>query len=83
VRKLLKLFVANFMPENIHKTITLASGFWGRCYDHNFSRFLPILATKMGVFLNKQCYNQMFAKTSRSPAKKRQFFAPDFLAKIF
>jgi hypothetical protein len=34
---------------------------WGRCYDHNFLRFLPIFVEKIGVFLKKQCYDQMFA----------------------
>jgi hypothetical protein len=25
---------------------------WGRCYDHNFLRFLPIFGTKLAFFLN-------------------------------
>jgi hypothetical protein len=24
---------------------------WGRCYEHNFLRFLPIFCVKIGVFL--------------------------------
>jgi hypothetical protein len=33
-------------------------GSWGRCYDHNFLRFLTIFGEKIGVFLKKQCYDQ-------------------------
>jgi hypothetical protein len=28
---------------------------WGRCYDHNFLRFLAIFGEKNGVFLKNQC----------------------------
>jgi hypothetical protein len=34
---------------------------WGRCYDHNFQRFLPIFGEKFGAVLKKQCYDQNFA----------------------
>jgi hypothetical protein len=34
---------------------------WGRCYDHNFLRFLPTFSEKIGAFLKKQCYEQNFA----------------------
>jgi hypothetical protein len=34
---------------------------WGRCYDHNFLRFLTIFGEKIGVFLENQCYDQNFA----------------------
>jgi hypothetical protein len=34
---------------------------WGRCYDHNFLRFLPIFREKIGVFLKNQCYDRNFA----------------------
>jgi hypothetical protein len=33
----------------------------GRCYDHNFLRFLTIFGEKIGVFLKNQCYDQNFA----------------------
>jgi hypothetical protein len=33
----------------------------GRCYDHNFLRFLAIFDEKIGVFLKNQCYDQIFA----------------------
>jgi hypothetical protein len=36
----------------------------GRCYDHNFLRFLPIFSEKIGIFLKNQCYDNFFAKTS-------------------
>jgi hypothetical protein len=32
----------------------------GRCYDHNFRRFLPIFGEKFGAFLKNQCYDQNF-----------------------
>jgi hypothetical protein len=32
----------------------------GRCYDHNFLRFLPIFGEKIGVFLKNQCYDNFF-----------------------
>jgi hypothetical protein len=35
---------------------------WGRCYDHNFLRILPIFGEKIGVFLKNQCYDQFFGK---------------------
>jgi hypothetical protein len=47
---------------------------WGRCYDHNFLRFLPIFGEKNGVFLKNQCYDNIFAKNSSSLSKKRRFF---------
>jgi hypothetical protein len=34
---------------------------WGRCYDHNFLRFLTIFGETIGVFLENQCYDQDFA----------------------
>jgi hypothetical protein len=33
----------------------------GRCYDHNFLRFLTIFGEKIGVFLINQSYDQFFA----------------------
>jgi hypothetical protein len=35
-------------------------------YDHNFRRFWPIFGDKIGVFLKKHCYDQIFARTSCS-----------------
>jgi hypothetical protein len=32
----------------------------GRCYDHNFLRFLTIFGEKIGVFLKNQWYDQIF-----------------------
>jgi hypothetical protein len=34
----------------------------GRCYDHNFLRFLTIFGEKIGVFLKNQCYDHNFCK---------------------
>jgi hypothetical protein len=34
----------------------------GRCYDHNFQRFLPIFGEKIGVFLKKQSYDHNFQR---------------------
>jgi hypothetical protein len=52
--------------------------FWGRCYDHNFRRFLPNFGENIGVFLKKQCYDQFFAKSSISLSKKANIFAKFF-----
>jgi hypothetical protein len=54
--------------RSFHKLI------WGRCYDDNFLRFLPIFGEKIGVFLKYQCYDQFFSKCSFVLSKKRQFF---------
>jgi hypothetical protein len=40
---------------------TLGETTWGRCYDHNFLRFLPNFGEKIGGFLKNQCYDQNFA----------------------
>jgi hypothetical protein len=55
----------------------------GRCYYHNFLRFLTIFGEKIGVFLKNQCYDQNFAKFSLILSQKRQFFPLNFSAKIF
>jgi hypothetical protein len=44
----------NQVPAEIAITDT-----WGRCYDHNFLRFLPFFGEKIGVFLKNQCYAQI------------------------
>jgi hypothetical protein len=54
----------------------------GRCYDHNFLRFLPF-GEKIGVFLKNQCYDQNFAQFTFVLSQKRQFFSLNFSAKIF
>jgi hypothetical protein len=56
---------------------------WGRRYDHNFLRFLPIFGEKFGVFLKNHCYDHIFAKTSNSLSKKRQNFRQIFRRKYF
>jgi hypothetical protein len=45
----------------------------GRCYDHNFLRFLPIFGEKIDVFLINQCYDHNFCK-KLSLRQKRQYF---------
>jgi hypothetical protein len=54
--------------------------FWirGRCYDHNFRRFFPILGEKIGVFLKYQCYDKLFSKFSFVLSQKASFFAKIF-----
>jgi hypothetical protein len=54
---------------------------WGRCYDHNFLRFLPIFGEKIGVFLKKQCYDQFFHNLAL--LSKMPIFFQIFSAKIF
>jgi hypothetical protein len=46
----------------------------GRCYDHNFLRFLTIFGGKIGVFFKNQCYVQNFAYFSFVLSQKHQFF---------
>jgi hypothetical protein len=55
----------------------------GRCYDHNFLRFLPIFCEKIGVFLKNRCYDQNFAYFSFVLSQKRQFFRLIFRRKYF
>jgi hypothetical protein len=57
----------------------------GRCYDHTFLRFSPILVGKNWRFFLKN-YNIMinfFAKSSSSLSKKRQYFRQNFRRKYF
>jgi hypothetical protein len=63
--------------------LLLAVVSWGRCYDHNFLRFLPIFGEKIGFFLKIQCYDKKFAQFSFVLSQKRQFFRRFFSAKIF
>jgi hypothetical protein len=55
----------------------------GRCYDHNFLRFLTIFSEKIGVFLQNQCYDQNFVYFSFVLRQKTPIFPLNFLAKIF
>jgi hypothetical protein len=48
---------------------------WGRCYDHDFLRFLTLFGEKNGVFLRNQCYDQHFALFAFVLSQKLQFFA--------
>jgi hypothetical protein len=43
----------------------------GRCYDHNFLE-------NVGVFLQNQCYDPLFAEFSSALRHTRQFFSPIF-----
>jgi hypothetical protein len=52
------IFSAEFFGENLLKNHDI--GPRGRCYDHNFLRFLPIFCEKIGVFRKNQCYDQNF-----------------------
>jgi hypothetical protein len=55
----------------------------GRCYDHNFLRFLTIFGEQISVFLKSQCYDQNFAYLSFVSSQKRHFFAEFFSENIF
>jgi hypothetical protein len=46
----------------------------GRCYDHNFLRFLPIFGEKMAFFSKTDVMITIFAKTNSSFSKKRKKF---------
>jgi hypothetical protein len=45
-----KSHAINLIKYGLHRRIR------GRCYDHNFLRFLTIFGEKIGVFLKNQCY---------------------------
>jgi hypothetical protein len=55
---------------------------WGRCYDHNFLRFLPIFGEKIGVFLKNQCYDPILHNLDLFLAKNANFFAKFFSENI-
>jgi hypothetical protein len=55
----------------------------GRRFDHDFLRFLPTFGEKIGVMLKNLCCDQIFAKTSSSLSKKRQYFCQEeFISKL-
>jgi hypothetical protein len=56
-------------------------GLRGRCYDHNFQRFLPVLGGKIDVFLKNQCCDPLKKTQAAVLAKKRQFFFTRFWRK--
>jgi hypothetical protein len=56
--------------SNMHPAITPG----GRCYDHDFPRFLTIFGEKIGDFLKNQCYDQNFALFAFVLSQKLQFF---------
>jgi hypothetical protein len=50
----------------------------GRCYDHNFLRFLPIFCEKLAFFSKTNVNVTIFAETSSSWSKNANFFAKFF-----
>jgi hypothetical protein len=63
-----------------------ASTTWGRCYNHQFLRFLPIFPGKKLAFFSKtnSTYDKIFAKTTSSgSAKKTPIFRQIFCRKYF
>jgi hypothetical protein len=68
-------------PEFVVTSLTPAA--WGRCYDHNLMRFLPIFGEKIGVFLKRlEVMIKLSQKSSCSLSKKRHF-SPLFCENIF
>jgi hypothetical protein len=63
----------------------LTAGSWpgGRCYDHNFLRFLPNFGEKMAFFLKTNVMVQMFQKLKPLWTKNANFFANFFRKNIF
>jgi hypothetical protein len=56
----------------------------GRCYDHNFWRFLPIFGEKLAFFSKTNAtYNQKFALFSFVFSQKAPFFRNFFGKNIF
>jgi hypothetical protein len=54
----------------------------GRCYDHNFLRFLPIFCEKIGGFSKTNVMINFLLKLALAGAKNANFFAKIF-AKFF
>jgi hypothetical protein len=46
----------------------------GRCYDHNFLRFVPFFGDKMTFFSKTNVTITIFVKTSFVLSQKRQYF---------
>jgi hypothetical protein len=69
------------MAGNVSQTMPMARVTMGRCCDHNFLRFFPILGEKIGVFLKNQCYDQFFPKLSFVLSQKCEFFRQIFRRK--
>jgi hypothetical protein len=55
--------------------------YWGRCYDHNFRRILPIFGEKMPFFTKPNVMIKFLQKLAVVWAKKRQYFRRIFRRK--
>jgi hypothetical protein len=69
-------YVADGKMEVFHfniLTIILIRLTRGRCYDHNFRRFCQFSAKILAFFSKRQCYDEVFAKTSISLSKNAIF----------
>jgi hypothetical protein len=53
-------FGENSKVRGVFTRTTLGLISWGRCYDHNFLRFSPILGEQIGVFQKNQCNGPIF-----------------------
>jgi hypothetical protein len=65
------------------KSCVRVSSSRGRCYEHNFLRFLPIFDEKNGVFLINQCYDPNFTKLGSILSKFFPIFSQFFGRKYF
>jgi hypothetical protein len=48
--------IVSMIPGGKHHRMAIT---WGRCYDHNFLRFLTIFGEKIGVFLKNNVMIQI------------------------
>jgi hypothetical protein len=77
------VFRISLTATNVKNTPAANSG--GRCYGHNFLRFLPILGKTIRRFSQKKTmlWSHFFARTSSSLSKRSQFFRHFFRRKYF
>jgi hypothetical protein len=53
-------------------------GIWGRCYDHNFLRFLTVFGEKNGVFLKNNVMIKILQNLALFWVKNANIFAEKF-----
>jgi hypothetical protein len=58
--------------------ITATTAIWGRCYDHNFLRFLPIFAKKLAFFSKTNVMIKFLHNLALFRVKNANFFAEFF-----
>jgi hypothetical protein len=68
---------------NLLFPVLVAFIIWGRCYDHNFLRFLPIFGEKMAFFSKTNVMIKNYHNLALFWVKNANFFAISFRRKYF